>query len=87
METKFKINSINLSDSQWKALPFGRQLEYRKQIQEFKDSSKQGYISQKRTTNKKALKAFINLHGVTEYWCQYYDDTERRDDVFVIWYK
>ncbi len=83
---KFKIKGM-ISDKDFENLPFGRQIEYFKQFASFKSGAKSAWISQKRTTNKKAISEFLKLHDATEYYCTFHDGDFVRDDSFEIFYK
>lgn len=85
---KFKFKDKNFpSPAQYASMPFGRQIEFNKQIQQFKAEAKANYVSQKHTTSAQALNNFIKLYNVKEYFCCFYDGNECRDDSYVIWYK
>jgi hypothetical protein len=85
MIVKFKIKGMP-KDSEFNALPFGRQIEYAETIKKFKETTKNNHVSQKRTTNKKALKEFFDLHNVDQYYCKFEDSKTCRDDSFEIWF-
>ncbi len=87
MKRKFKINGIGITDSAYNQLPFGRQLEFAKKIEEFKASAKTVHISQKRRSHASAWKEFKELYNPTEWFAQYEDSSNVRDDSFQIWYK
>lgn len=80
--TLFKISQLGISDKEYHKLPFGRQLEYAKRIQEFKSKAKTNHVSIKRKHYKRALKEFIDLYNVNEYWCSF----SLQDDSFEIYY-
>ena len=83
---KFKIKGLP-TEMELDAMPFGRQIEHLKAIQVFKDSCKSTWLSQKRQSYQKAIREAIKLHGVTEYYCEFYCDSMVKDDVFEFWYK
>jgi hypothetical protein len=71
----------------YNAMSFGRQLDYRHIIAEFQKTAKSGHVGQKRKPHKAALRAFIKLNDVTEYYFITHDSPNYRDDSFEIWYK
>lgn len=87
MKCKFKITGLGITDTAYNQLPFGRQLEFAKKIQEFKESAKTVHISQKRRSHAKAWKEFKELYQATEWFTLYEDGDRVRDDSFQIWYK
>lgn len=85
---KYKFNNKTFpSPVQLENLPFGRKILFLKQIQQFKSEAKKTYISQKRTTAGHAIKEFVKLYDVKEYYCIFYDTDQIRDDTFLVWYK
>ena len=86
MKTEFKINGIDITDKQYNSLPFGRQIEFHKKIQEFKSRAKKIHVSQKRTTHTKAMREFKDLHKAVEWFTQYEDSPTCRDDSFEVFY-
>lgn len=87
MKRKFKINGLGITDKQYDALPFGRQIEYAKKIEAFKASAKSVHISQKRKSHAAAWKEFKELYNPTEWFTTYLDGPTARDDSFEVWYK
>lgn len=84
---KFKINGC-ISDKEFNNLSFGRQLEYRHGINQFKDGCKTNHLSVKRRSIASALKEFLDLYDVTEYYMEYtYVKGVWEDDSIQIWYK
>lgn len=74
-------------EKDFNGMPFGRQIEHFKKLQEFKETAKRGHLGQKRKSTAAALKEFIQLYNVVEY---YFKDTETscyRDDSLEIFYK
>ena len=67
-------------------MPFGRQIEHLKAIQEFKAGCKSVYLSQKRQTYAKAIREAIKLYNVDEYYCEFYCDSMMKDDSFEFFY-
>lgn len=87
MKTKFKINGLGITDTAYNNLPFGRRLEYAKKIQEFKLNAKSVHISQKRRSHAAVWKEFKELYQPTEWYVQYEDSPNIRDDSFQVWYR
>jgi len=84
MTTKLKIIGV---PKDYHAMPFGRQLEYRRVIVAFKESAKSVHLSQKRQSNAKTIREALALYGATEYYCQFEDSQFCRDDSFQFWYR
>lgn len=83
---KVKINGFP-KESEYNKMPFGRQIEFQQKIKEFKSSAKIGHLATKRKSVASALKEFIDLYNVTEY---YFIDTttpDYKDDSIQIYYK
>lgn len=85
-EVKFKIKGMP-SEKEYNAMPFGRQIEYRHQIEDFKATAKIGHVSQKRVSPAKALREFIKLNDVEEYYLIRHTAADYYDDTYQIWYK
>ena len=86
MIVKFKIKGLP-KDSDYIKLSFGRQIEYRRKIQEFQDAAKSTHLSQKRQTYSKAIKEFLALNDVTEYYTTFHASKDCFDDSFEVWYR
>jgi hypothetical protein len=82
---KFKIAGMN--EREFNAMPFGRQIEYRHKIKDFKESCKSVHLSQKRQTYQKSIREAVALYGVKEYYCDFYNEPHCKDDSFEFWYK
>lgn len=82
----FKINGV-IKDTEYNRLPLGRKMEHNAALKAFKDSAKSTHISQKRKSHKQAIREFIKLYNVTEYYYVANVDTHCYDDTFEIWYK
>ena len=80
---KLKIAGI---PKDYATMPFGRQLEYRKVIADFKLCANSCWLSQKRTTSGRAIREAIKLLDVAEYFCQFHDEPTYRDDTFEFFY-
>ncbi len=83
---KFKINGLP-TDKVFAGLSFGQQLEHFAAIVEFKQSCKSTHLSQKRQTYSKAIREAMKLYGATEYYCEFFCDSEVKDDSFEFWYR
>lgn len=80
---KFKIKGL---PKNYFNLPFGRQLEYRKVITDFKNGAKSVWLSQKRRSYTKAIQEAIKLYEVDEYYCEFFASENCFDDSFEFWY-
>lgn len=84
----FVIKNLKISDNDFNRLPFGRQLDYLRGINIFKETAKQGYIGAKGIPFSKALKQWKTLYRPTEYYCVCRDkDGVWKDDSVEVWYK
>jgi len=83
---KFKIKALP-TEQEFKAMPFGRQIEVIKGFQTFKEGSKSLHLSQKRQSYQKAIREAVRLYNVTEYYCQFYAEPDCYDDSFQFWYR
>jgi hypothetical protein len=85
--TKIKVNGMP-TEREYNAMPFGRQLDHRHTLATFKATAKSTHLSQKRQTYAKALKEFIALNDVTEYFnAAPKGSWDSHDDSFEVWYK
>lgn len=84
--TKFKLPSLKLTETQFKAMSFGRQIEYIRKIEEWKKSANSTHLSQKRTTYTKAIREFCRFNDVAEYYCSFHNEPTYRDDSFEFWF-
>jgi hypothetical protein len=86
---KYKIRAVSVKPKDFMAMGFNRFVEKRaihNQFAEFKKSAKSMHVSQKRRTNAAAMREFIDLYNVDEYYCEYHDQGDYRDDSFEVWY-
>lgn len=83
---KFKIKGLGITDKEYRSMPFGRQIEYRRKIDDFMSRAKSVHISQKRRTHAAAWKEFKGLYEPEEYYASYHDESGYRDDSFQVWY-
>ena len=83
---KFKIKGLP-TPVEFAAMPFGRQIEHFRAIDQFKAACKSTWLSQKRQSFTKAIREAIKLHNATEYYCDFYCDSMMKDDVFEFWYR
>lgn len=84
---RFKITSLGITDKQLAELPFGRQLEYLRKIQAWKEGAEYVWLSQKRRSHAAAFKEFRAAHPQAEYFYEVHDSREYRDDTFQVFYK
>jgi len=82
---KFKINGMP-KDSDYAKLPFGRQIEFRHILSEFKINSKSMHLSQKRQSYTKAIKEAIKLYDVDQFYCLFQCNSQVKDDTFEFFY-
>ncbi len=83
---KFKIKGLP-SDKEFSTMPFGRQIEHFRAIEAFKAACRSTHLSQKRQSYSKAIRDALKLHNATEYYCEFYNDSMTKDDVFEFWYQ
>lgn len=81
---RFKLNNV---PKDFDKAPFGRQIEHLRTIQDFKASAKVVHISQKRKTSAAAIKEFKDLYQPSEFYCEFHDSADCRDDSFPVYYK
>jgi hypothetical protein len=82
----FKIAGMP-KDKEYNQMPFGRQIEFRGKIQEFKDTAQSNHFSTKGKSFKAALKEFLNLYKPKEYFCLDTETPTYKDDSVEIWHK
>lgn len=81
----FKIRGLP-KDEDFHVLPFGRQIEYQRRIDEFKASAQTTWLSQKRQSYKSAIRDAVKLLTVAEYFCHFAANEHCSDDSFEFWY-
>jgi hypothetical protein len=84
---RFKIKNFPVTDKQLAGLPFGRQVEHIRNLNVFKENSKRGWLGTKHKSVPAALKEFIDLYRVTEYFFVDKQSDTYHDDSIEIWYK
>ena len=82
---KFRIRGLP-TDKEYVALSFGRQIEFRRKMEEFRTNAQMIHISQKRQTYTKAIKEAIDLYDVDQYFCRFYCNDNYKDDTFEFFY-
>lgn len=88
MKYIFKINNRHkLTDGQYNRLPFGRQIEYRAMLENFKNSAKQEYLDCKGISVQSALKEFKRLVKPTEWFLIDTTKPNWKDDSILIYWK
>ncbi len=89
--TATKVRKLKIAglpkERDYNAMPWGRQLEYRKAIEAFKATAKVTHLSQKRQTYAKAIREAIDLLGAAEYYCEFHCSPTCKDDSFEFWYR
>lgn len=84
---KFKLPFLGIKDNQLAALPWGRQLEHTQKITQWKETAKRTWASQKRQSNSKAIKEVVGSVKAVEWYCEFHDSPNYRDDTFEVYYK
>ena len=82
----FNLASLGIKDKEFNTLPFGRQIEYFRKIEEFKQAAKSVHISQKRRTTNSALKEFKNLYKPKFFYCNNTEGLNYKDDSIQVFY-
>lgn len=80
---KFKLNNV---PDNMEHLPFGRQIEFLKIIEEFKNNARSTFIDMKRRSAKAAIAEFKKLYQPKQFFCSYHDSQNYRDDSFQVWF-
>lgn len=83
---KFKINGCP-TEKEFNSLSFGQQIDHLRKMREFQESSKHTWVSQKRISSTKAVAEAKKLFDAKEYYCQFHDSPDYRDDSFEFWYR
>ncbi len=83
---KFKIEGFP-TEKEFNSMVFGGQIEWFRKIEEFKQNNKSTWISQKRISSAKAVSEANKLFDAKEYYCQFHDSPDCRDDTFQFWYR
>jgi len=83
---KFKIKNFP-SERDFAKFSFGQSLDYIRGFEKFKAENKSIHLSQKHQTYNKAIKEAIALYNVSEYYCDFYCNSDRKDDSFQFWFK
>ncbi len=86
LKRRFKIAGA-VKDSELSAMPFGRQIEHLRTINEFKAAARSVWISQKRRSNAAAISEARKLYDAKEWLCEFHDEPMYRDDSFQFWYR
>jgi hypothetical protein len=86
MKRRFKIVGL-LKDTELAALPFGRQIEHLRKLENFKLDAKSVWISQKRRTSASAIREAIKLYDAKEFYCQFADSATCRDVSILFYYR
>ena len=82
---RFKIKGLP-THQQLEAMPFGRQIEHLRSIEAFKASAKSVHISMKRRSAASAIREAKALYDADQYYCQYWDLQDYRDDSVEFFY-
>lgn len=81
------IKIPGLTTTTFARLSFGRQLDHWPAINAFKESAKRGWLNTKRRAVSTALREFVKLHDVKEYYFAEKQGQNWHDDSIEIWYK
>ena len=69
-------------------LPFGRQIEFNTTLKTFKETSKSAHVGAKHSSTLKAVKEWIKMMGVTEYYAVWQKDSSYyKNDSVQVYYK
>lgn len=82
---RFKIKGLP-THQQLEAMPFGRQIEHLRSIKSFKATAKSVHISMKRRSAASAIREAKALYKADQYYCEYWDLTDYRDDSVEFFY-
>jgi hypothetical protein len=83
---RLKLPSLGIKQAEFIGLPFGRRIEPRRAIETWKATARQTHLSQKRQSAAKAIREFCELNNVAEYFCEFWDQPEYKDDSFEFFY-
>ena len=83
---KFKIKGLP-KDSEFEAMPFGRQIEHLQAIRVFKNVAFSTWLSQKRKSWQSVIKEAIRVLQAKEYYCEFHCDPDYKDDSFQFFYR
>lgn len=84
--TYFFTLPLSIKAKEFNNLSFGRQIEYFKQIEEFKKTAKSIYISQKVHSLASALKEFKALYKPKFFFCKNTEAPYYKDHSIEVWY-
>jgi hypothetical protein len=82
LDYRFKIHAVKITPRDFMGMNFGRQIEYHRQFDEFKKTAKSTHLSQKRQTRAKAIKEFVELNQVDQFFAA----VNPQDHSFEFWY-
>jgi hypothetical protein len=82
----FKIDGF-IKWTEYNKLPFGRQIEYIRNFDGFKEKAKRGWLNTKRKTVEAALREFMTLNNVKQFYFKHRQSATWHDDSIEIWYK
>ena len=79
---------INNIDNDYPSMPFGRQIEYRTKIKDFKDTAKKTRVDAKGKGTMPSVKAWVKDNKPSEFWASWpKDSSSYKDDSVEIFYK
>jgi len=82
----FVLPNIAIKCKDFNNLPFGRQIEYFRQIEAFKQTAKKVHICQKRRSTGAALKEFKELYQPKFFFCKNTEGPNYKDDSIEVFY-
>lgn len=69
-------------------LPYGRQLDYRKELKKFQQTAKKSYVDAKGKPTMKSVKDWVKKHKPSEFYAKWRKDSKTsKDDNVEILYK
>ena len=87
-DSKYHLKIVGVpSEAEYNRLPFGRQIDYRHKIQEFKDSARHTHFSVKGKSVAKGFAEFKKLYQPTQWFFVDRNGPMWHDDSIEVWYK
>ena len=87
MNHHFRIKNFPVTEKQFSGLSFGRQVEHIRNLHAFKENAKHGWLGTKHKSVPVALREFVSLNNVTEYYFVEKQSDTWHDDSIEIWFK
>jgi hypothetical protein len=86
MKYHFNIYGLGIKDKDYNGLVFGRQIDFRHKIADFKAVAKSTHFGKKRMSFAKGLREFKDLYNVDQFFCIDRTAPDWEDDSVEIWY-